>query len=665
MNVFSIDYAALNFHAASKNLYRYKMEGLENEWNNAGPQKSVTYNNLSPGKYTFKVQTLNHKETSEQSGASLEIEVLPPFWATKTAIFLYVLVFAGLLLLYQYIIGKQNKLKNKLELARLARKKEVEIAEMKTRFFTNITHELRTPLTLISGPVEEMMESGKLNGKLKDYLITIHQHTQRLSKLVNQLLDFRKAESGHMKMEAAKGNIVKFSHEIFLSFQELADRDRIDFRFEPDQEEIPLFYDRDKMEIVLCNLLSNAFKYSPTGGRINLSIRQIPESSFFSQGHCEISISDNGPGMPEELIAKIFDRFFQIANTDSVKMVGTGIGLSLVKNIVELHEGQIKVSSEVNEGSTFSIFLPLGRAHLSDKQLISEFKDSEHPSHYQPANNFTSSTPENHPLVYPANESERVKLLVVDDNLEIRTFIRKTLELDYQIIEAENGIQAIEASNEKLPELIISDVMMPEMDGLSLCRHLKENEKTAHIPVILLTARTSTVFKVEGFNSGADAYVTKPFNPKVLKAQVSSILQARKKLKEYFSKIVTLEPTNIEITSFDEKFLNEIIALVENNLTNDLLSRDFLAQSMAMSPSTFYRKIKTLTGHTTNAFIRSIRLKRAGQMMHDSGLNISEIAYQVGYNDLKYFRTCFREQFGMNPSEYVDQVNRSVEPLTS
>lgn len=661
-NVFSLDFAALDFRAPSRNAYLYKMEGLEEEWNFASNQRSVTYTNLKPGAYAFLVKAAGNRESLNESVARLEIEVLPPWWATWQAYLLYLVVFVSLLLLYRYLIGRQNELEKKLELSRLEREKDMEVADMKTRFFTNITHELRTPLTLISGPLEELLERESLGNKSKNYLMTIRYQTSRLLGLVNQLLDFRKAESGHMQLQVAEGNFVHFAREVFLSFREMADQNAIDYRFEATHEEVPLYFDRDKMEIVLCNLLSNAFKYTPPNRRITLAVRwagplQSPDLPHLAEGCCEIVVQDSGSGMPPDLVEKIFDRFYQIVNTDSVKLVGTGIGLALVKNIVDLHQGQVQVQSEEGAGSVFTVRLPIGRNHFTDKEIIVDFRNSEDQSHYrmEPAAVPGVSVSPDQGLA-PAG-TDGGHLLIVEDNPEIRTFIRRIFDDRYAVSEAENGEQGLILAGKLMPDLIISDVMMPVMDGLEFCKNLKEDDQTCHIPFILLTARTSTVFQVQGYHSGADAYVTKPFQPSVLKAQVSSLLLGRQKLKEYFGKTITLQPTDVEITSRDEQFLHQVMQLVEENLDNDNLSREFLAQSMAMSASTFYRKIKALTGLTINAFIRSIRLKRAAQMMRDSQLNVSEIAYQVGFNDLKYFRSCFKEQFAVNPSEYIQNQN--------
>lgn len=657
-NAFSIDYTALDFQNSSGNTYKYRMNGLEEDWNSVGQKRSVTYTNLKPGTYTFQVKAANNDGIWNEEGAKLHIEILPPFWATWQAFLFYAFVFAGLLLLYRHFISRQNELKNKLELSRMAREKEVEMAELKSRFFTNITHELRTPLTLISGPVGEIMDKEKLSGKLKDYMLTIHQNTQRLLNLVNQLLDFRKAETGNMQLEAAEGDFVRFGREVFLSFQELAEQHNIQYTFNPSHKHIPLCFDRDKMEIVLCNLLSNAFKYVDKAGEIELSISKHPVSSngetpAHSEGFCQITVKDNGRGMPEDLLEKVFDRFYQIANADSVKIVGTGIGLSLAKNIVELHKGEIAAESELGKGASFNIKLPLGSAHFEENQLLNSFRDSEDVSHYQEPTHKTEMVMHTLEDLLVGDKNHAGSLLIVEDNDEIRAFIHSIFAEDFQVIVAENGKVGLELALKHLPDLIISDLMMPEMDGLSFCKRVKEAETTAHIPVILLTARTATVFQVEGYQSGADAFISKPFHSGVLKAQVNGLLNSRQRMKDFFGKKVTLVPTETEIDSLDEKFLNQAMELVEANINKEVLNRDFMADALAMSPSSLYRKIKLLTGLTTNAFIRSIRLKRAAQLLQSSQYNISEIAFMVGFNDQKYFRNSFREQFGMNPSEYL------------
>ena len=658
-NIFSISYTALDFHSSSRYAYTFMMEGLDDEWRATTSEKSVTYSNLDPGDYKFKVKAAFGEDKNEASITTLKIKVLPPFWRTWPALVLYVFVFAGLLLLYRYVINQQHELKHKLNAARLNRKKNEELAEMKTRFFTNVAHEIRTPLSLISGPVETLIEDTLTNEQRNSYLSTIHYHTKRLNHLVGQLLDFRKAESGKMTLQVAQGNFAKFVNEIFLSFRDLADSKGIVFNMDIVSNEVPLVYDRSKMEIVLFNLLSNAFKYTNDWVKLNVSVYTLPSLSKaqkrkFPNGYCRIEVEDNGQGMNKEVMDRVFDRFYQLANIESMNIIGTGIGLALVKNIVELHCGEIRVSSKPDKGSVFTIDIPLGDSHFTTEQFISNFKKAEDPIHYQ----ISEVLIQNKELIDSNGYSKKdaPKILIVEDNPEIRHFLRAVFS-DFNILEAINGEEGLKILNNEQPDIIISDLMMPEMDGLSFCKAIRSNEATLHIPIIMLTARTAALFEEKGYDSGVDIYVTKPFSPKVLRSQVERLLDGHKKLRDYFSKKITLSKIDKQAPSMDQKFLNEVMDLVENNLSNDKLNRDFIASKMAVSPSTLYRKIKSLTGLDITVFIRSIRLKKAAQMIIDKEDTISGIAYSVGFNDPKYFRKCFVKQFGVNPSQFIKTHN--------
>ena len=655
-NTFSLFYTAINYQATGQFSFRYKLKGVDNQWNTSVTKENITYSNLEPGEYTFRLKVIDEEGRSgTENQASLAITVLPPLWRTWQAYALYAFLFVILLYSYDQYAKRQNELKTNLEIARYDQIKEKELAEMKSRFFTNIAHELRTPLALISGPIEAMMQNDVNDYQQKQFLSTLHYNSQRLLKLVSQLLDFRKSESGKMKLQAAEGNLVNFTKEIFLSFRELADSKFITYDFKIEEDSLLLSFDRNKMEIVFCNLLSNAFKYTPKGGEINLLIvKNVEPNSDFPEGYVQISVEDNGLGMSEELLDKIFDRFYQVANTDTVSVVGSGIGLALAKNIVELHKGKILVESKPNMGSTFSVRLHLGQSHFSEDQLNKNYVKSDNPIHYRPEKLLKDR------FVVPesnlGNDSFPT-LLIVEDNPEIRIFIKTIFESEFKIEQAVNGEDGLIKAKKCIPDIIISDLTMPVMDGLTLCAKLRSLEETLQIPIILLTARTSNVFQEKGYGSGADVYVTKPFHPAVLKAQVEGLIQSRVKLKEYFSKRITLQPTEIEITSLDEKFLERAIKVIEENISNSNLNRELFASEMAMSPSTLYRKLKGLTGYDTTLFIRSIRLKRAAQIICKNNNSISEVAYQVGFNDLKYFSKCFKKQFGVIPSKFPKKEN--------
>ena len=649
-NIFSIEYAALDLSSTS-NSYKFKMEGLDTDWQATTSQKNVTYSNLDAGAYEFKVKTVYGEGDSDASVTSLKIKILPPLWKTWPAFILYISVFIGLLYLYSYFIKRQHDLVTKLNLAKSNRKKEKELAEMKTRFFTNIAHEIRTPLSLITGPIETLIKNSLNKEQQQNYLTTVDYHSKRLLNLVGQLLDFRKVESGKMTLQVANGDFAKFTNEIFLSFSELAKSKNILFKLDAKSENLQLTYDREKMEIVLCNLLSNAFKYATSKIEISLNIKK--DTTQFPNGYCEVSVIDDGKGMPAKVMDKIFDRFYQIANTESISLIGTGIGLALVKNIVELHHGNVIVKSKIEEGSTFIVKIPLGDTHFKKNQFIQNFKKAEDPVHYQIERVLPNSSIENKTQTVSSLPS----LLIIEDNPEIRTFVKSVFQENFKILEAENGILGLEKAKKHIPDVIISDLMMPEMDGLTLSAELKSIKETLHIPIIMLTARTTSIFQEKGYSSGVDIYVTKPFNPSVLKAQVTGLLNSRRKLKQYFSRNITLQPTESDAASLDQEFLNKSIKLVEDNLTNEKLNRDFLASRMAVSSSTLYRKIKSITDLDITIFIRSIRLKKAAQMIVNKEDTISGIAYQVGFNDPKYFRKCFVSQFGVTPSQFKKNNN--------
>ena len=654
-NTFSIFFTVMNFKGKSQYTFRYKLEGAETEWHTGIGLNNLTYSNLSPGRYRLIIKVINDDgQSNPENEAVLDMLIKPPFWATWQAYLLYLFCSALTLWLIFYTIHQRNKLKTRLEVARIERMNQVELAELKTNFFTNITHEFRTPLSLILGPVERLINQDLGPEDRKSLLITVHYHTKRLLRLVQQLLDFRKSEEGKIQLKVAEGNFMKFAEEIFISFKERAKARDISFTFESTSDELILTYDRDKMEIVICNLLINAFNYSKAGESVSLSVSKIIERRKKGfPGYCQIKVSDSGQGMTDDQLDKIFDRFYQIVNTNSANIVGSGIGLYLVKQIVDLHHGKVKVKSKENAGSVFTILLPLGQAHFHESQFLKEFKRSEDYSHYD-INLFPSPIPVKKQFDRNGHEKSKLhKLLVVDDNAEIRNFITSIFKNEYKIIQAENGQEALNMAQKSIPDLIISDLMMPELNGIELCRELRQCPKTVQIPFILLTARTAVVHEEEGYNSGVDVFVTKPFHPNVLIAQVNALITKRERLKTYFGKVITLNLSESDAISEEEHFLNKVILFIENNLGNENLNRDLISSELAMSPSTFYRKIKISTNLGVNAFIRAIRLKKAAQMLENKEGNVGEIAYSVGFQDLKYFRECFKKQFGENPSDYL------------
>lgn len=647
-NDLTLDLLALHFAAPSKNRLRYRLQGHQDIWIDVPDMHAtINYSNLQRGDYTLQVQASNGDGIWAPETKELKITVLPYWYKTVWAYLAYALTFILLLVLFRRNVITQSNLRNNLKIAQVKLEKDQEVAEMKTRFFNNITHELRTPLTLIKGPVEELVSNQQISeGDQKNYFHIIHHNANRLFNLVNRLLDFRKAESGHFKLEAAEGDLIPFSREIFLSFQQLAREKKISYRFEgPD--ELPLYFDREKMEIVLCNLLSNALKYSDPNDAVTLRI--YPEAE-----QCRIEVSDTGRGIPPEELDNIFNRFYQIARMESSQIIGTGIGLSMVKRIVDLHQGAITVESLPDTGSSFKVSLPLGKAHLTDDQIVEVLDDDELINNY--ANGHSVPIPEKAERS-SANSNGQQKLLIVEDNPQIRQFIRTIFQPTFQIEEAADGTAGLNQLRKYKPDLIISDIMMAPMDGITFCARLKEDPDLFHIPLILLTARTSNVYQVDGLSSGADAYITKPFNAEVLRAQAQSLLKSRASLRQYYTDRITLGPKKIDIPSEELLFLEDLISIIEEKIESEDLTAENLATAMAMSHSTLYRKVKSYTGESINSFIRSIRLKQAAQLLVDSNLNITQVAFKVGFSDVNYFGKCFKQQFKESPSVYAKNKN--------
>lgn len=644
---FTIEFAALNYLSSNKNLYAYKLEGFDEEWNFIGKQLNATFTYPPAGDYTFKVRSSVNPERWPEEYASIKIHVLPPFWKRTWAYVLYVLIV--LLLLYGYHKISQNY-------SNLRREKT--LSKRKFEFFTDIAHEIKTPLTLILAPLEDLIDSNKQNARVQNQLSLMKTNGDRLVNLINQLLDYRKFEAGAMQLRVGKGNIVKFSNEIYLSFKGLADKKNVDFIFEA-PETIELWYDRDKMEKVLLNILSNAFKFTDEGGKIwmRLSVSEGTGFKGLKNGACEISIENTGKIIPVEKLQAIFNRFMG-EKKDQADFSSSGIGLDFAKRLVEIHKGRINVESKLrSNGQTgltvFIVKLPLGNKHLKKKQILKNFKDSESIGQYVEEQVETMLPFSLAPVEKKETSDGNKIMLLVEDNTEVRQFIKSMFETDFKIYEAQNGEEGKLKALDIVPDIIISDVMMPVMDGIKLCEILKNDQRTSHIPIILLTARTPLVFRIEGIETGADDYVTKPFSTAYLKSRVNNLVHNREKLKEKFRKEMILQPQKLAITSPDEQFLKKILAYLEKNMDNPNLGVEDIGKEVGMSRSNLYRKIKGLTGLTIVQFVRNTRIKRAAQILNETSLNVSEIAYMVGFQDVDYFSKCFKKEFNIVPSKYT------------
>ncbi|MBK0383063.1 response regulator [Pedobacter sp. SD-b] len=639
-NTISLGFSALDYHAPTKNQYAYKLEGFDKNWVYCGNRKTATYTNLPPGKYNFCVMGSNSDQKWNTKGPQLQIEISSPPWATWWAYSLYIVaIISGFYLLIWFILVRIN-LKNKLQIANLNYEKEHAIAEVKSKVFTNISHEFRTPLTLMIGPLEDMVREN-ISPEMKNSIYKIQNQAKRVLSLVNQLLDLQKSEMNLLKLHSSNYDIVQLVKVIYESFQDEAMRKKISYAFYTNTGQIFLMLDKDKFENIVYNLLSNAFKFTPIGGSIHVSVN-------FLNGltpTCELIIIDTGKGIKKSEQQLVFDRFYQASQTEPGKYMGTGIGLAFVKELVELHKGTITLESDEGKGSSFKITLPLEPSNAIP--LVSD-KDNKNIDETENTNITKLKQKKDLPLV-----------LVVEDNEELNIYLCKLLGKTSDIISAANGREGIAMAFEEMPDLIVSDVMMPEIDGLHLCETLKTDKRTSHIPIILLTAKSDDHTHISGIKYGADNYLSKPFNPQVLLSYVEGLLDSRKKLKELFSSRFGIEPKEINLAT-ENDFIKNAIQFVEDNIEKDDFSIEDFAKELNMSKSTFYRKIKALTGMSGLEFKRLIRLRRSVQLLNSGQFTVSEAAFKSGFNDLKYFRTSFHKQYGINPSDYLKK-NKTTE----
>lgn len=627
---FSVSFTNTNFNKNTFINYRYRLIGFEDDWVPINNKNEVSFAGLGAGNYELQLAASSDASNwSEPIVLNINIKYAP--WKSPLAYALYFLCLAFIISGFVYVLMKQLHLKSTLE-------KEQELSEAKFTFFTNISHEFRTPLTLILSPLKELLQRKEINPKVAENLVTMEKNADRLLNLINQLLDFRKAEHGLLKLQVSEGNIVRFSNEVFLYFQEQANAKQIDYQFESSMESIRFPFDRNKMEIVLSNLISNALKYSGEGSKIKLSI-SATESS------CVISIKDNGIGMNKESKKKIFDRFYQIKSTNTSQIMGSGIGLTFTKKIVELHGGTIEVESQLNQGTEFLLDFPLDALNYMTANF-EEKKNSDTIAQYKEL--------EQAPITNLNISAHEQTILVVDDNDDIRNYLTQLLKDNYNVLQAKDGVEGVEMAIEEMPDLILCDIMMPRKDGLAVSKELKTKVSTSHIPIILLTARSSNMYEIQGLETGADDFITKPFDPQVVMARIASALQNRSNIREHFLNKVRFEPTteSENIQDPDTIFIEKAIKMVEDNLLNSEFDIKTMVDNLHMSQSSLYRKIKSLTGLSLTGFMRSIRLKKAAEMILTQNEKLSTVALSVGFNDYKYFRQSFKKQFGCLPSEY-------------
>lgn len=643
-DVLTFEFAALNYSHPEENRYSYRMEGFDRDWVSCGTRHSAMYTSLPPGSYVFRVKGTNNNGIWNTKGASVALVIRPPWWRTDAAYLGYALILIGACWLGWQIQLRRIKIRHAFEMTRFEAEKLHEIDELKSRFFANISHEFRTPLTLILGPVKEI--AGRIaDRQMREELLMVHRNTTRLLNLVNQLLDIAKLESGNMRLRAAQTNIVQVLKAWTLSFSSQADRKRITLVFNPQTESLIAYVDMEKLEKIVMNILSNAFKFTPEDGRVEVGVKN-------SGGWAEISVCDTGIGIPKEKLSKVFDRFYQVNGGRTREGEGTGIGLSITKELVELHKGKVSVESVEGRGTTFKVSIPLGKDHLTSEEVCDLSPGSdERPMAVWEQVPIADRRPKNHELGV-AGDANKTAVLVVEDNPDVRRYIKVNLDGECEVMEAVNGEDGLNKSREHLPDIVISDVMMPKMDGFQLCRFLKTDERTSHIPVILLTAKATTRDKIDGFETGADEYIMKPFDPEELKSRINNLIEQRKRLHDHFRRKGIVELTGLKVTSVDEKFLRKISGLIEDNISNASFGVESLAEMSAVSRSVLHRKVLSLTGDPPVELIRKVRLKRAAELIDRKAGNMSEIALEVGFTNPAYFSECFKKQFGVSPSQY-------------
>ncbi|WP_291909065.1 hybrid sensor histidine kinase/response regulator transcription factor [Chitinophaga sp. CB10] len=640
-NVFSIEFAALDFASGKYDKYAYRLNGFDQHWIYADEsRRRATYTNLDPGHYVFEVKVMNHNG-SWSPVKSLVINIAPPFWHTWLAYVLYVLIAVSILLLARQIMLDRVHMRFKMQQQRREAERAHAVDQIKTKFFTNVSHEFRTPLSLIIAPLDRLIKQAT-SEEQQQQLALVQRNARRLLNLVNQLLDFRKMEVQEIKLYPSVGDIVRFCREISLSFSDIAEKKHINLSFTSDVDLLEIYFDRDKVEKILLNLVSNAFKYTPDNGDVTIELHyQAPETGS-GEGSVVLKVRDTGIGIPQDQQDRIFERYFQSEVPESMVNQGTGIGLAITREFVRLHGGTIAVKSEQGKGSCFTVTLPAKKIYEP------------------PAAAATEQLPEE---LQPREKGNKQKtVLVVEDNEDLRFYLKDNLKGMYHVEEATNGKEGWEKVKQLLPDLVVSDVMMPVMDGVTMAKKIRNEMATAHIPVILLTAMGSEQKQLEALDAGINDYITKPFTYEVLESRIKNLLAHQLYMQKRFQKQIDVSPEEVTITPVDEQFMKQALAIVERNMDNPDFSVEEFSSEMCMSRVTLYRKIMSLTGKAPLDFIRSIRLKRAARLLQSSGLSVSEIAYQVGFNDPKVFRKFFKQEFNDTPSQYAAGFKNTSSP---
>ena len=643
-NNLSISYRALNFINPSMNRYAYRLEGYDKEWNEVGRRTTAYYTKLPSGTYVFHVKASNNDGVWNEEGRTLRIVIAPPLWATWYAYLLYAILLIGIVLIVFYYYNIRRKLKEELRAEQREKQQQEEFHQAKIRLFTNIAHELRTPLTLIITPFEELVRRIDLSAELRSRLVVIYKNAQRLLLLVNQLMDLQKNQSGAMELRVSEGNVCEFIREIYYAFKQIAQTNEITFTLTCRPDSFVIWYDKTLLEKVVFNLLSNAFKYTPSGNAIHMEVGYDEQ-----RGMLLLRVEDSGCGIPPEEREKIFTPFYQITETAGVNIPGTGIGLSLVYSIVQLCRGDIRIEDRTDggEGTVFLVELPAtANAFTEEEKDMMPLETIGDTALAQPIEPKPAS-------MIPGDIQKKPVILIVEDDKGVRDYLHQSLESDYEILEAANGVKGYERAVQDFPDLILSDIMMPKRNGLELCAMIKEDVRIGHIPIILMTARSMVVHIKEGFQAGADDYVIKPFSMDVLRIRIHSLLQLRQQLKKLYGRHFSPEVIGATMVSSDERFSQKLYEAIEKHISDPELSIDLLCQEIGISRANLYRKIKAISELSPTELIRNKRLEIAMKYLKETEMSISDIAAALGFSSHSYFSNSFKALYGMSPSEFV------------
>lgn len=660
-NNFSITYQALNYIYSTQNQYAYKLEGYDADWNYVGGRNSAFYTNLSPGKYVFHVKGSNNDGVWNEQGRSLTIIVQPPLWRTWYAYLFYVIALAVISYAILHYVNIKRNLEAGLKLKQLEKQKQEEFHEAKIRLFTNFSHELRTPLMLIITPFEELVKRVDIPAELHDKLSIIYKNARKLLLLVNQLMDLHKNQAGSLELKVSEGDVCEYIKEIYYAFNQIALTNEVKFSLNCTPKTINAWFDKSLLEKVVFNLLSNAFKYTPSGESVTMEVSETSWSGLDAKqtdglykdenaNYLVLRVKDSGKGIEEGEVDKIFTPFYQIPETSGINLSGTGIGLSLVYTIVQLHRGVIYVDNTERSGACFVVILPISRSAFSEDQI--ENIEFDKISEVTNTDDISASLPAPEKV-----EGPKYKILLVEDDKDVRSYLKKSLEAEYTVIEAADGVRAYEKVVQDFPDLVLSDIMMPKRDGLELCTLIKNDIRVGHIPVILMTARSMVVHIKEGFQAGADDYIVKPFNMDVLQTRIRSLLASREQLKKLYGKRFSPDVMGIEVKSADERFSQKLFDVIEKNISNEKLDVELLCTEIGISRANLYRKLKSITELSPMELIRNKRLEMAAKLLKESEMNVSEIASHLGFNSHSYFSNSFKTFYGCTPTEFVQMRN--------